>query len=69
MPRNSQIGDKNSETLDYLQSMLGQLRALAVAERYDMLSYLIDMAFLEASDIANGARPSATRRDQLDNVG
>lgn len=68
MPRNPQIGDRHSETLDYLQSMLGQLHTLAVAERYDMLSYLIDMAFVEASDIANGARPSATRKDRRDRV-
>ncbi len=38
--------------------MLGQLRTMAEAERCDMLVYLIDMAYIEASDIIRGERPS-----------
>ena len=49
---------KRAETLDYIQSMLGQLRSMAEAERCDMLAYLIEMAYLEASDIIRGERPS-----------
>jgi len=37
--------------------MLGQLRTMAEAERADMLVYLIEMAYLEASDIMRGERP------------
>jgi hypothetical protein len=54
----SQPGKKRVETLDYIQSMLGQLRNMAEAERCDMLAYLIEMAYLEASDILRGERPS-----------
>jgi hypothetical protein len=38
--------------------MLGQLRGMAEAERCDMLAYLIEMAYLEASDVLRGERPS-----------
>ncbi|MCC0029504.1 MAG: hypothetical protein H6891_04220 [Brucellaceae bacterium] len=51
-------GDKRSDTLYYIQSMLGQLRTMAEAERCDMLSYLVEMAYIEASDIVRGERPS-----------
>jgi hypothetical protein len=44
------------EALDYLQSLLGELRTMAKAERYEMLAYLIEMAYLEASDIARTER-------------
>ena len=37
--------------------MLGELRAIAEAERYDMLAYLIEMAYIEVSDILGGNRP------------
>ena len=48
---------RRTETLDYLQSMLGQLRNMAEAERCDMLTYLIEMAYVEVSDIIRGERP------------
>ena len=48
---------RRTETLDYLQTMLGQLRTMAQGERYDMLAYLIEMAYVEASDIIRGERP------------
>lgn len=68
MLRHPRVADGRSETLDYLQSMLGQLRALAQAERHDMLTYLIDMAYLEAGDIGGGPRPSAIRKDKRDSA-
>ena len=37
---------------------------MAEAERCDMLSYLIEMAYLEASDIMRGDRPAAGLRDR-----
>lgn len=54
----AQPGRKRNETLDYIQSMLAQLRTMAQAERCDMLAYLIEMAYLEASDILRGEQPS-----------
>ena len=47
---------RHAETLDYIQSMLGQLRTMAQAEHCDM-AYLIEMAYLEAGDIIRGVRP------------
>lgn len=48
---------KRTHNLDYIQSMLGQLRTMAQAERCDMVVYLIDMAYVEVSDIIRGERP------------
>ena len=55
---------RRTETLDFMQSMLGQLRTMAEAERCDMLAYLIEMAYVEASDIIRGERPLRVRDDQ-----
>ena len=49
MPRQDAHGQ--TDALDYIQAMLGQLRAMAQAERFEMLSYLIEMAYVEANDI------------------
>ena len=54
---------RRTETLDYMQSMLGQLRTMAEAERCDMLAYLIEMAYVEASDIIRGERPAREQQD------
>ncbi|MCR4265434.1 hypothetical protein [Nitratireductor sp. ZSWI3] len=49
-------GRRRTDTLDYMQAMLGQLRTMALAERCDMLAYLVEMAYVEASDIIRGQR-------------
>ena len=53
---------RRTETLDFMQSMLGQLRTMAEAERCDMLAYLIEMAYVEASDIIRGDRPARVQQ-------
>ena len=58
-------GNMHSETLDYIRSMLGQLRMMAEAERCDMLAYLIEMAFIVARDIGRGERPARVVDDPL----
>jgi hypothetical protein len=58
-------GTARSDTLEYMQAMLGQLRTMAEAERCDMLAYLIEMAYIEASDIMRGERPARVRADVL----
>ena len=50
-----------TDSLDYVQSMLRELREIAEAERCDMLVYLIEMAYVEASDIIRGERPARLR--------
>jgi hypothetical protein len=52
-----------SEALDYMQSMLGEMRTMAKAERYDMLAYLIEMAYLEASDLVRAERMQGAASD------
>lgn len=52
---------RRTDSLDYLQSMLRELREIAEAERYNMLAHLIEMAYLEASDIIRGERPMRVR--------
>ena len=58
------------ERLRYVQAMLGELRVMAEAERCDMLTYMIEMAYIEASDIVRGQRPlrlgsSGQKRDAI----
>ena len=53
----SQAYLRRTESLQFIQSMLGQLRQMAEAERCDMLSYLIEMSYVECSDIVRGDRP------------
>ena len=45
------------ESIVYIQQMLGELRTMAEVERCDMLTYLIEMAYVEAGDIRRGVRP------------
>ena len=61
-----QPNHRRTETLDYLQAMLGQMRGMAEAERCDMLAYLIEMAYVEVSDIIRGDRPLRVREEQRD---
>ena len=53
---------RRTETLDFMRSMLGQLRTMAEAERCDMLAYLVEMAYVEASDIIRGDRPARVQQ-------
>jgi hypothetical protein len=53
----TQAQPRRSESLLFIQSMLGQLRLMADAERCDMLSYLIEMSYVECGDIVRGDRP------------
>ena len=46
-----------TDRLDYIQSMLGQLHTMAQGERCDVLTYFIEMAYVECSDIIRGQRP------------
>lgn len=49
------------ESVAYIQQMLGELRTMAEIERCDMLTYLIEMAYVEAGDIRRGVRPLRVR--------
>ena len=55
------------ESIAYIQQMLGELRTMAEIERCDMLTYLIEMAYVEAGDIRRGARPMRQQRPPASN--
>ncbi len=61
MRTDSDGGSQRTETLDYIQSMLGQIRQMAEAEKCEMLAYLVEMAYVEASDVIASERPRKTR--------
>lgn len=46
--------------------MLAQLRNLAEAERYHMLTYLIDMAYIEAGELVRREHTSVIQKDKRD---
>ena len=66
MQMRQQLNRRRTDTLDYMQSMLGQMRTMAEAERCDMLAYLIEMAYVEISDIIRGERPLRIGIEQRD---
>jgi len=61
-------GERRTETMEYIRSMLGQLRTMAEAERCDMVAYLIEMAYVEISDVLRGERPLSTARAEHEKV-
>ncbi|MCO5164284.1 MAG: hypothetical protein M9939_24660 [Mesorhizobium sp.] len=53
------------ETLDYLRTILSELSVIARRQRLDMLGYLIEMAYVEASDaLARGGQPGRSKRSR-----
>lgn len=54
----AQPGDDRFGVLTYVHEMLGQLRRMAGGEDCAMLSYLIEMAYLESGDIIRAEWPS-----------
>lgn len=61
MNQRQHTNKRRTDTLDYMQTMLGQMRVMAEAERCDMLAYLIEMSYVEVSDIIRGERPLRVR--------
>lgn len=66
--------DEHLYVIDYLRSMLRQLERMASRENQDMLACLIEMAYVEATDISRGVtprrrgRPSVNRAEQRDSA-
>lgn len=50
------------ENIRYIREMLVELRTVAESEGCDMLCYLLEMAYLEASDIHLGRRSGSVDR-------
>lgn len=48
---------RTQDNIAYIRQMLGELRTVANMEGAEMLRYLLEMAYIEASDILTGVRP------------
>lgn len=48
------VRKSRTDALDYMQSMLRELRIMAQAERLDVIAYFVEMAYIETSDIIRG---------------
>lgn len=55
------------ERLEYVSSMLAELRRLSGGDQHPMLSYLIEMAYLEARNIidSDGKSGCSDKRDAV----
>ncbi|MGH6761505.1 MAG: hypothetical protein ACRECW_07945 [Phyllobacterium sp.] len=54
------------ETVSYIQQMLAELRDMAAREQFDMLAYLIEMAYMETGEILEGQVSISDVRQQRD---
>jgi hypothetical protein len=64
LPTASSSSVEREAMLDYVHSMLGQLRGMAEAEKLDMLAYLIDMARVEVGEVLRSQLQSRTPRSR-----
>lgn len=48
------VAEQKAEQLRYIASLIRELRDMAQARRDQMLTYLLEMAYLEASDRLRG---------------
>jgi hypothetical protein len=53
---------RSSENIAYVKDMLGELRNVAKSENADLLSYLIEMAYVEAGEV-QASRQNSDRHD------
>lgn len=61
--------ERQKSKLEYLRSMIGELRTVAKAERLDMAAYLLEMSYIEVCDIIRGERPLRESRGASKNTG
>lgn len=54
--RKQEESDEAQANIVYIRQMLGQLQQVARKEGAEMLSYLIEMAYLEAGDLQTGRK-------------
>ncbi len=53
--------DRSSENIAYVKDMLSELRNVAKSENADLLSYLIEMAYVEAGEVQASRQISDSR--------
>lgn len=59
---NPKLRASEREALDYLMSMIRELRQIAEASRFPTIAYFLDMAYLETADVIRGVRPARPGR-------
>ncbi|WP_306117912.1 MULTISPECIES: hypothetical protein [unclassified Roseitalea] len=64
----TEIRQSRLDRIRYIQALLGELRTMAEAERCDLLTFMIEMAYIEASDIVRGQRPLRVADNKRDSV-
>ncbi len=57
-----------AETLDFLQTHIGELRSMAMGSRLDLISYLLELAYIELGDTIRKERPFCAK-SQVMSVG
>lgn len=55
----------DAATLEYIQAMLRELCGMATGKRAEMLSYLIEMAYVEVSDLLRDAQAAGDKPSGL----
>lgn len=58
-------GDTRCATASYIESMLAEMRTLSQNVDSDFLTYLLEMAMIEASDIASGKMSQPRRSTRV----
>lgn len=58
--------NQTEQNVAYIRQMLGELRQVARREGADMLTYLIEMAYVEAGDLQSGRRTLSAGRHERD---
>jgi hypothetical protein len=53
--------DRRAATLEYIHTMLGQLRNMAETEKCDLLAYLVELARVEAGEAMRRERSAKSR--------
>ncbi len=53
----SALRDTSRQNVANIHSMLRELKTIAEVERCDLLTHLLEMAYLESGDILRGLRP------------
>lgn len=53
----SDIDPTTEDALRYIHEMLWQLRTMSSDQGADLLTFMIEMAYMEAGDIVEGQRP------------
>ena len=60
--------ERRADTLNFKQSMLLQLGQMAKGERCEMLAYLIDMSYVECSDLIRQDHALAVNHQKRDSA-